>query len=372
MTKILLLVPKMPKTHQLVRYLEEIDSNAQYTNFGPLCERLEERFLGEFNAEGRDGFSAIAVSNCTVGLELALQATGLEKGSRVLVPSLTFVASATAIVRAGMVPVFADVDEHTWALTKDIALKYASLVDAFMPVSTFGYAHDPASWDEVVRSTQKPVVIDAAGAFGNQAPGRLTDVVFSLHATKSFGAGEGGIVVSASANRIRKIKQLSNFGIDTSVGLLAEFGTNAKLSEYHAAVGLAMYDMWEEVKVARRHMAQMYVQELTSTTAKLSFQRKSENGVYPLLPVLLPSCMKAAEVATSLASLGIQTRRWYCPPVHEHPAMRDMPFVGSLAVTREIGARIIGLPFHLDLDLEDIRYVARAVASVVNEAKARL
>lgn len=362
MKKITLLVPRMPNAAQLAPYLEQIDKNKYYTNFGPLSRQLEERVRTEVYADSTCEGYVTTVSNCTVGLELALQASGLNPGARVLLPTLTFVATATAIIRVGMVPVFADVDPASWTLTPEIAARHMESVDAVIPVSTYGYAHDTAAWDALAEATGKPVIIDAAGAYGNQRAGRRVDVVFSFHATKSFGAGEGGVVVSPSVERIGRIRRLANFGIDTSIGQIVEVGTNGKMSEYHCAVGLAMYDMWEDVKLARRSLANHYRVALSDRCPQLTYQRKLDGGVYPLLPVLLPKVFRADEIAARLLEQGVETRRWYCPPVHSHPATRAYARASDMVVADDIGQRILGLPFHLDLTESDIDFVADALS----------
>lgn len=365
MKKISLLIPRMPVASQLAAYLEQIDKNKHYTNFGPLNKMLEDRVQNELSPGNAAACFVTTVSNCTVGLELALQAAGLKPGARVLLPTLTFVATATAILRVGMVPVFADVDCESWALTPEIAEQFVHSIDAIMPVSTFGYAHDVAAWDALSARHGKPVIIDAAGAYGNQGAGQHTDVVYSFHATKSFGAGEGGAVVSASEERITRIRRLANFGIDTSIGQLVEVGTNGKMSEYHCAVGLAMYDMWDQIKADRRQLSQQYAKVLAERCPEVGFQRKSEDGVYPLLPVLLPKKIKAVDVAAKLLSVGIETRRWYCPPVHGHPAMREFETTGRLIVAEDIGERILGLPFHLDLGDGAVEFIVDALVDAL-------
>lgn len=365
MKNISLLVPRMPAAAQLMPYLEQIDRNKYYTNFGPLNRQLEDRVKAEVCSDSVPDAFVTTVSNCTVGLELALQASGLSLGAKVLLPTLTFVATATAIIRAGMVPVFADVDPASWALTPEIAARHIDNVDAVMPVSTFGYAHDTAAWDALAVATGKPVIIDAAGAYGNQLAGHHVDVVFSFHATKSFGAGEGGAIASPSQERIARIRRLANFGIDTTIGQIVEVGTNGKMSEYHCAVGLAMYDMWDEVKSARRSLADRYAATLADICPQLILQHKSEGGVYPLLPVLLPKPFLADEVASQLLKQGIETRLWYCPPVHTHPATKGYSCADDMVVANDIGRRILGLPFHLDLMEDDVGFVANALANVL-------
>jgi dTDP-4-amino-4,6-dideoxygalactose transaminase len=364
--KISLLVPRMPTADQIVPYLQEIDSNKHYTNFGPLNKRLEKRVIADIAPHlNEDNISTVA--NCTIGLELALQAHGLAPGSKVLMPSLTFVATATAIIRAGMTPVFADVARDTWALEPGLAEPLIRSVDAVMPVSTFGYPQDVEGWDELSDRYGKPVLIDAAGAYGNQKVGKVADVIFSFHSTKSFGAGEGGVVISPSAARIATIRRLSNFGIDTSRALLVDLGTNGKMSEYHCAVGLAMYDQWDRIQSARRSLLTQYQHVLATTCPSVELQAKPETGVYPILPVLLPNRCKAVEVAEILQREGIETRRWYCPPTHLHPALRSYPTAGALLVSEDLGDRILGLPFHLDLSSKEIDFVASRLAGALSE-----
>jgi dTDP-4-amino-4,6-dideoxygalactose transaminase len=364
MTRLPLLVPKMPTADQLAPWLRLIDENRHYTNFGPLCTRFEARLRDEVQPRPRE-LHLTTVSNCTVGLELALQVAAIAPGARVLIPAITFVATATAVIRAGFVPVIADVDAASWALTPAVARAAiaAMRVDAVMPVSTFGYAHDVAAWDALTRETGVPVVIDAAGAFGNQGVGETTDVVFSFHATKSFAAAEGGAVCSADAARIAQIRKLSNFGIDTSISMLTGVGTNGKMSEYHCALGLASFDIWESVQAARRDLSARYARALASRTPAIALQRKPEDGIYPLLPVLVPADRSAADAARALDAAGIDSRRWYCPPLHQHPALAGVACAGTLVHAEDVGQRILGLPFFVGMTDAQVERVVDALAS---------
>lgn len=363
MTRIPLLVPRMPVAERLLPYLQQIDQNRWYTNFGPLNEELEARIL--IDCGGRlQRRNVTTVSNCTVGLELALQAHGLLRGSRVLIPAITFVATATAVLRVGMIPVLSDIDPDTWVLTPAIAKAAAARmkIDAVMPVSTFGYAHDPCSWDDFARDTGLPVIIDAAGAFGNQHYGELFDVVYSFHATKSFGAAEGGAVLSPSAQRIEKIRRLANFGIDVSTGLLSELGTNGKMSEYHCAIGLASFDEWDETKTARRHLMKKYMAVLQEHCPSLTFQKKDPDGIYPLMSVAIPPLADIHKVQELLASNSIETRRWYSPSLNMHPALASLEHASSLEHADCLGNRILGLPFFTTIEDEAIQHVCRTLA----------
>lgn len=367
MNRIPLLVPRMPLAATLVPYLRQIDQNRWYTNFGPLNTEFERRLLQDTAPTlGPDNITTVA--NCTVGLELALQALDLRPGARVMLPAITFVATATSVIRCGFVPVFADIDAASWVLTPAIARTVADRlkVDAVMPVSTFGFAHAPNEWDEFSRQTGLPVVIDAAGAYGNQLPGEVADVVYSFHATKSFGAAEGGAVISHDVQRIKRIRQLANFGIDTSTGLLVGHGTNGKMSEYHCAIGLASFDEWADTQRTRRDLHARYLTALRTHVGEVELQAKDPDGVYPLMPVALPAGIDVQAVRARLSDAGIETRRWYAPGLDAHPALRDYPS-GDLEVSTDMGSRILGLPFFIGLSDEQIAYICTTLATVIRD-----
>jgi len=370
MNRIPLLVPRMPLTDTLIPYLRQIDNNRWYTNFGPLNTEFERRLLRDTAPNFGPG-NITTVANCTVGLELALQTLDLRPGARVLLPAITFVATATSIIRCGFIPVFADIDPTSWALTPAIARAAADhlAVDAVMPVSTFGYAHNTAEWDDFSLLTGVPVVIDAAGAYGNQQPGAIVDVVYSFHATKSFGAAEGGAIISPNTRRIDRIRQLANFGIDTSTGLLVGHGTNAKMSEYHCAIGLASFDEWVDTQQARRNLYARYLAALAYHVSEVTLQAKDLKGVYPVMSVALPSGIDVETVRANLSQAGIETRRWYAPGLDSHPALKRYPS-GDLRVSNDIGSRILGLPFFIGLSDEQITRICTTLANAIRGPQA--
>lgn len=366
MTKIPLLIPSMPSVDQLVPWLRRIDNARWYTNFGPLVTEFEQQLLKTFPAS--DNLSLATVSSGTTGLELALLALNLPQNSRVLIPSFTFVATATAVLRAGLTPVAADVDPKTWLLTPEIALTALKSIrfDAVMPVSTFGCPQSINCWNRFIEDTGVPVVIDAAGALGNQAAGKQVAVVFSLHATKALGIGEGGIVVSANHELVQRIRRLSNFGINPQNGISEHTGSNGKMSEYHAAVGLAALHEWPTLQQRRRDIMQTYLENLEKTCPDIVLQDKPKNGVYSVLALLLPENVQFSEVVASLAEDAIETRRWYAPPIHRQPCFAQVQTTGRMDVTDAISSRILGVPFHLHMSPEKIRFVCSRLAAALH------
>ncbi len=363
-----LLVPEMPKVEQILTYWQQIDENQWYTNFGPLVTELERRLSLSFSREPTQ-VHVVSMANGTCALQIALEALKLRRGARVLVPGLTFVATATAIIRAGLTPLISDVNAESWLLTPAIArVALAEMpFDAVMPVSTYGCPQDVTGWDLFTAETGIPVVIDAAGAWGNQEIGLTTKVSFSLHATKALGGGEGGFVASRHLAYAQSMRSLSNFGIDAhSGGLVFEAGENGKMSEYHAAVALAALDNWPTVAQARRNLHQRYTERLLEKIPALKLQAKPMDGVYSLMLVLLPPGFQATDIQLRLLGKNIETRRWYCPPLQEHPAFQGFA-MGPLPIVELLAERLLGLPFHLSLNDASIQRVIDCLAELLAE-----
>lgn len=365
-----LLVPDLPGPQALLPYLERMHAAQLYSNFGPLVCELETRLLQRFTGKAVVPLAMSTVANATLGLELVLSALELAAHSRVLLPSLTFVASATAVLRAGHVPVLADVDANSWLLTPAIARRALDDLrfDVVMPVAAFGAPHDSAGWATFQAETGIPVVIDAAAAFGSQwldAP--LGTAVFSMHATKSLPAGEGGFVVSTDAGLVARVRQLSNFGINLDatarmpVGRLARIGTNAKMSEYHAAVGLASLDVWDGRAALRRERYAELKAALDEAAAgvPLRWQAIASPVAAPtLLCVRLPGSAQRGQMEALCARARVGVRRWYQPLLGQ--MLQVAPQCLSLPAPQAAGiaSDMCGLPFFPGMTRTQIEAVA--------------
>jgi dTDP-4-amino-4,6-dideoxygalactose transaminase len=374
-----LLVPDLPAPEALMPYLQRMHAAQQYSNFGPLVREMEQRLLARFAVHSPVPLALSTVANATLGLELVLAALDLRPHSRVLLPSLTFVATATAVLRAGHIPVLADVDADSWLLTPEIARRAMRELrfDAVMPVAAFGAPHPSAGWHAFQQETGIPVVVDAAAAFGSQwleAPGGTA--VFSLHATKSLPAGEGGFVVSADAALVARVRQLSNFGINLDggakrpVGTLARIGSNAKMSEYHAAVGLASLDVWEERAALRRLRYHELQSRLDGTAGHgvLRWQHTVAPVAAPtLLCVRLPGSAARSRLEAWASQRGLGLRRWYQPLLGKMleiaPECVSLPAPNAAA----IAADMCGLPFFPSMDGAQQDEVVKAVRAALSQ-----
>jgi len=212
------------------------------------------------------------------------------------------------------------------------------------------------------------VIIDAAAAFGNQLDPGPTCAVFSLHATKPLAAGEGGVVVTHDAAFAATVRQLSNFGIDLSgaqgvpVGSTTLVGTNAKMSEYHAAVGLASLDIWPQTVVQRHALFARYSETLmASSGAQLHWQQMPTESVRSVCCLMLQSAAHRNHAEAVMAERGIATRRWYLPLINQHPAFQHIQHLPT-PCAEKIALRLIGIPFHAALSDQDMIEIAQALA----------
>lgn len=351
MTMIRVLRPSMPTADELLPFLREIDAARTYSNGGPLLRRLE-GMLGELV-----GNPCTAVANGTAALELALRALNLPPGSSVLVPALTFVATGRAIVNAGLRPLLCDVDPETWQLDVQMALAVSpATISAVLPVAAFGAPVEIEPWEYFTYETGLPVLIDAAGAIYGQKASPIPEIVitYSLHATKALGAGEGGLVATGDRLLLERIERLASFGAG---------GTNAKLSEYHAAVALASIEC-NRKPCWRAQLSEWYEANLPEGLE----QQRLPQTARTLFPVLLPEGEDATLIAAELHAEGVETRAWYRPFLSERPEFAHR--FGPLPVTDSIQRRLLGLPWHAELTEEDVEDVCDVLADALDPVAA--
>jgi dTDP-4-amino-4,6-dideoxygalactose transaminase len=244
--------PVPPDRAVLDALLDEIVASGTWSNDGPMVRGLEARLAADLGCS-----SAAATSSGTTALTVALLALDLPRGSEVITSPLTFPATVQVIEMAGHVPVFAGVDPDTLCL--DPAAVRAALgprTGAILPVHLFGVAAD-TELDDIGRESGLPVVYDAAHAYGF-APiaGRGTARAYSLHATKLLHTGEGGVATTDDPAFAKQMRQVRAFGL--KAGLVVGNGTNGKMSEHTAALGLAVLPRMPGEVEARQRLRDAY------------------------------------------------------------------------------------------------------------------
>ena len=332
------LTPHVPTLSELYPYLQRIDASRWYTNRGPLVRELEARLSKMYGAH------VATVASGTAGLELALALQGFRE---VRIAAYGFRATMTAATRSGVLTHFVDVDPNTWMMNP-------------VPQAIMTCAYG-APYKESFMSA----IVDAASASGNQ--GALDcPVVFSMHATKLIPAGEGGYVVTRDERFANEIRRLANFGFEfyssevpererQAPGIGVRDGTNAKLSEYHAAVAHASLDRFGETCARLDQLRTWYEDALPARVQAQAWVSKMP-VVTTTLNVKLP--MSAGPVQDALMREGIASRRWYeC--LHPSP------------VARELYDRVIGLPYWIGMEKSAVQYVCAALDHVLTELEGK-
>lgn len=361
--------PALPSADELLPYLRRIDQARWYSNHGPLLRELTARLANHF---GVDSEQIAIVANGTVALSAALVASGAPPGTKCLLPSWTFVGSAAAAWAANLQPHFVDVSPDTWMLDPQALLKRGDLreVGAVMVVSAFGSPVATQAWDDFTSETGIPVIIDGAASFDTvasipyAAPGRST-IMISLHATKVFGIGEGGLLLSTDRDLIRRINQVCNFGVwDSPAGQI--LGYNGKLNEYNAAVGLAMLDKWSERRMLMSALTAKYASALGGMSGISLLPNYGRDWVSCYCNIRTE--MPAAPLIESLRRSGVETRRWWQSGVHVQKAYRDFSR-DTLPVTESLAERVFGLPFSHDLTDPQFEQILSTLRIALQEAE---
>jgi dTDP-4-amino-4,6-dideoxygalactose transaminase len=355
--------PELPKAEALLPYLRRIDDARWYSNFGALLTEFEARLTARFEPQTQ----IVSCANGTQGLALCLQALQLPPGGLCAMPAYTFVATAHAVIAAGLTPFLLDVDPDTWTLqpqTVRQALASAPRpVSAVILVAPFGLMPDLAPWLAFREETGVQVVLDAAAAFDDVHAAPLPTVV-SLHATKVLGIGEGGFVASDDPAFARQVRQLTTFGFSGSRDSQIA-ATNCKLSEYAAAIGLAALDAWPHNRLRWLRAAQSMRAAMVHLPQVVFQPGWGLDWATSVCCVQLPEG-SAGAVEQKLNALGVETRRWWGLGCQASPAFADCPRA-ELAQTDRLGGSVIGLPFSIDLDNAQINRIATALATSLAE-----
>jgi dTDP-4-amino-4,6-dideoxygalactose transaminase len=355
--------PTVPDPAALAFHMELILHSGVFTN-GPYVRRFENEaatYLGVRHC--------IAVSSCTSGLMLVLRAAELT--GEIVVPSFTFAATAHAADWNGLRPVFADVDPDTLTLDPaSVEPLVGARTSAILATHLYGTPCDVEGLADVAAANGLRLFFDAAHAFGSERRavrvGGFGDAeVFSLSPTKVVVAGEGGVIATNDdllAERCRIGRDYGNPG-DYDCRFV---GLNARMSEVHAATASSSLSDLDERLVERRRLAARY-REALARVEGVSFPwvGVGDRSTYKDLTVLVDggrSGMDADGLGRALAARGIETRRYYSPPVHRMRAYRSLAAgSGPLPLTERAAAQALSLPLWVGMTDQDVDAVAGAI-----------
>jgi dTDP-4-amino-4,6-dideoxygalactose transaminase len=359
--------PTLPPFHEFEELVRPSWDEGQVTA-GPLGRTLEEEVCQRTGAA-----HAIAVSSCTAGLMLAAQAMELPAGGEVIVPSFTFAATAQALVWNGLVPVFCDCLPESLGLDpEDVERNLSPRTAAICAAYVYGL---PPEIDALVQVGDRhglPVYFDSAQGLGAEYRGRRaggfgTCEVFSLSPTKVVTAVEGGVICTSDAGLAARVRSMRDYGKDPVNGEdMVYLGLSARMSELHAAVGVLSVRRLDELTKARLERIESYRRRLGGLPG-CRVQRlpddRTTSGNYFVLFVTERARRSRDEVYGTLKARGIQTKRYFYPPVHEQTLFQRIACRVSDRMERTVQAsrEALALPLYSHMTPEQIDVVCHEV-----------
>ena len=351
---------------------------SRWLTMGKVTQEFEAAFAAHVQSK-----HAIAVTNATAALHLACLALGLGPGDEVIVPSLTFVATANAVRYVGATPVFADIvgDDNLNISPESISALITPQTRAIIVVHYAGYPCDMEAILSIARQHGLFVIEDAAHAVGSELNGRKLGVwgdigCFSFFSNKNMTTGEGGMMTTDNDELAQKLNRLRSHGMtsltwDRHKGHaysydVVDLGYNYRIDEIRAAIGLAQLSKVERNNERRRLLTQVYrdaLQEL-APQVNVPFQHHLGKTSAHIMPVLLPRETKRQEFIQGMKENGIQTSIHY-PPIHTFTSYKD-DAVWNLPVTEDIAKREITLPLYPAMSNDDVIVVVSAIRASLN------
>jgi perosamine synthetase len=329
-----------------------------------------DKFETEFSRYVESKF-AIATSSCTGALQLSLLSCGIGKGDEVIVPELTWVATASAVAYTGATPIFADVDVNTWCIDSS---KLDNLITkntkAIIPVHLYG---NPANMDEIMKFANKynlRVIEDAAPAIGatykDKKVGSFGDFgCFSFQGAKLLVTGEGGMVVTNDENLFDKFKKIWDHGRIPGTFWIDELGYKYKMSNLQAAFGLGQLENIETLIESKRRNYERYRKNFSGIeNININVAGKNTQSIYWMTSILLNSetGIQRDKIMEYLRHKNIDTR-----PVF--PSISQYPIWGKKykenKVAKLIGENGVNLPSGVNLTFDEIDYISDTVISFI-------
>ena len=360
--------PEIPPVQAWAGYLEEAYGSRRFSNYGPLSGRLESWLREEW---GADCTACVLASSGTAALAAPLIARGIS--GKVLLPAFTFPATLSAVKMAGATPVLMDVCRADWRVSAD-ALDHAFAAtgaQAAIVLCPFGMRSEFSAHARIASQHGGILIIDNAAGLGvdRMSVESSPDVfeAYSLHATKPFAIGEGGVIF-ANLSSEKALRRALNFGLPMAVaGELPNWGINGKLSEFHAAVGLSVAAVFSAQLRARRGMAARYIAALLDFP-ELRFCKEPDDSAWQLFPLLLPTPESADAFEEHTRLLGLEIRRYYRPSLSSHFAVER---VTECPVSEDLSQRMCCVPVYSNASESEADEVVAIVSSALCRALER-
>jgi perosamine synthetase len=364
---------------------EEVAAAAEVIRSGWLTqgERVQEfeTSVARYVGAGR----AVAVSNCTTALHLALLAAGVRPGDEVICPSFSFIATANAIVHAGARPVFVDIDPRTYNIDPELVeAAITPRTKVIMPVDQIGLAADITAIRTIAKRHGLKVVEDAAPSLGAMIGGRrvgsMSDLTcFSFHPRKSITTGEGGVITTDDPEAAGWLSRIRSHGASTSdlqrhrsktvaFEEYRELGYNYRMTDIQAAIGVVQMRKLDSILAERRRLAARYAKLLGGYEwLDVPFEPHARFHTFQSYCIRLRSEKMREAIMADLAGRGISTRRGVMA-IHLEPLYRELYPDVSLPITEQCSAETLLLPLFPGLTDDEQQLVAESLIKAGTQA----
>lgn len=353
--------PSLAPLEEFKSLLNGVWERGILTHNGPLVQQLEKEIQTKLNL---DHF--LVVANGTLAIQMAIKA--LELKGEIITTPFTWVATLSAIQWEGCTPIFCDIQPDTLNIDPvKIEEKITKNTVAIMPVHVFGNPCDVEAIEAIAKRHNLKVIYDAAHAVGSKINEKSLleygDIsATSLHATKLLNTGEGGGCITTNNDLHEKLKRVRFFGHDNNKEIVEE-GFNGKLTEIHAALGLANLKYFDLVLEDRKNKYTHYLNSLNNVKC-LSFQNlKLGSSNYSYFPVIFESEIQLLNVEKALNATNIFPRRYFYPSVNTFGAIVTYD---KMPIAEDISQRILCLPLYYSLTYEDINFIISVIIESIN------
>lgn len=325
---------------------------------GPKVAKLEERF-----AQLCDVKHAIATTSGTTALHVALLTHGIGPGDEVITTPFTFIASVNSILFTGAKPVYVDIDDETFNINPElIESAITPKTKAIMPVHLFGYVCDMGALQFIADKYNLSIIEDACQAVGATYNGKVSGSfgtgAFSLYATKNIMSGEGGMITTSNDEIADQCRMIRNHGMKRRY-YHDMLGYNFRMSDLHAAIGLAQIDRIAAFTQARNKNAQFLSENLkTVITPKV---KEGYGHVWHQYTIRLNGGRDRDAAVKKLAEGGVGSGIFYPVPAHKQQYMHDLIGDYRLPVAEQVAKEVISLPVHPLLSQSDLEVIVNEV-----------
>lgn len=360
--------PNMGDRDAFMRHVEDIFDRRWLSNDGPLVQQFEQEVADHLGVK-----HCVAMCNGTIALEIAIRALGME--GEVIVPAYTFVATAHALQWQGITPVFADIDPSTHTLDPAAVRKMITpRTSGIIGVHLWGRAAPVEELQAIADEFGLKLMFDAAHAFSCTHGGRKIGSfgaceVLSFHATKFFNSFEGGAVVTDDDELARTMRLMRNFGF-SGLDQVSYPGTNGKMIEIAAAMGLVNLKAVDDVIAANRANYRAYREELAGIPGVrlIAYDEAERNNYQYVIVEVAPDCAVPRDrLVDILRAENILARRYFWPGCHKMEPYRSLfPHAGLLLpATEAVAASVIVLPTGQTMDAHRIHVVGQVIRAAL-------